>query len=150
TSLRARRCFIKGPHLTPTLHNIRRPPRPKSKGKQAAGARVALDSFALSVLGTVFRNEIRSYAKLPGVHIRDFAQTDKLRVMTYTRMESQAKDLCPTLFKMLHMLSTSVRRRGSWVYNKRDVVSRYTVTRSNPRLRSCYHSHVLRWSLPSS
>ncbi|KAG9081759.1 hypothetical protein FS749_007414 [Ceratobasidium sp. UAMH 11750] len=120
TSSNARRSFIHGPHLIPTLHNIHRPPRPKAKGKQAAGAKVALDRFALSVLGTTFRNEIRSYSKLPGVNIRDFAQTDKLQSMTYDWMESQAKNTCPTLFKMLHMISTSVCRQNSWVYNRTD------------------------------
>ncbi|KAG9079741.1 hypothetical protein FS749_008276 [Ceratobasidium sp. UAMH 11750] len=107
TSLRARKTFIHGPHLIPTLHNIRQPPRHSSKGKRAAGAREALDCFALSVLGVTFRNEIRSYAKLPGVHIRDFSQTGKLHAMTYARMESQAKAGCPKLFKMLHVTTCS-------------------------------------------
>ncbi|KAG8710472.1 hypothetical protein FRC08_017120 [Ceratobasidium sp. 394] len=119
-SISARKSFIRGSLLVPTLHNLYRPPRLESKGKQAAGARAALDSFALHILGTTFRNEIRSYSKLPGVNIKDFAQTDRLKAMTYGRMESQAKEKCPTLFKVLHMLSTSVRRHGAWAYNKRD------------------------------
>ncbi|KAG8705141.1 hypothetical protein FRC08_001820 [Ceratobasidium sp. 394] len=119
-SISARKSFIRGPLLVPMLHNLYRPPRLESKGKQAAGARATLDGFALFVLGTTFHNEIRSYSKLPGVHIKDFAQTDRLKVMTYDRMESQAKEKCPTLFKVLHMLSMSVRRRGAWAYNERD------------------------------
>ncbi|KAG8681359.1 hypothetical protein FRC09_017538 [Ceratobasidium sp. 395] len=119
-SFDARKSFIRGRYLSPLLHNIWKPPRPPSGGRQAAGARKALDRFALCILGSSFRKEIRSYAKLPGVSIGDFAETDQLKAMTYKRLESDVKSTCPGLFRLLHALSSSVYRRGEWTYKEGD------------------------------
>ncbi|KAG9087108.1 hypothetical protein FRC07_012907, partial [Ceratobasidium sp. 392] len=116
----ARYNFMHGQYLVPTLLNIREPPRTKSKAKRADGARRKLDIFALSTVIKTFRDEVRSYSKLPGVNIRDFAHTDRLRAMTYERMELDIKRTCPILFRALHTLSTSVRRRSQWVVAQKD------------------------------
>lgn len=118
----ARKSFMRNKYLIPTLHNIRTPPRRTSKGKRPPSAKEALDKFSLSTMCVSFRSELQSYSKLPGADINAFAQTDRLSGMTYNKMESEVRDRCPTLFKLLHVLSTSVRRRGKWCVNMRDSV----------------------------
>lgn len=112
--------FMRGQYFIPTLHNICHPPRLKSKGKCPPGAKEVLDQFSLAITCLSFWQELRSYAKLPGVNIREFAETDKLKAMSYEHMESDVKKHCPTLFKALHMLSTSVHWHGKWCINLED------------------------------
>ncbi|CUA67950.1 E3 ubiquitin-protein ligase listerin [Schizosaccharomyces pombe 972h-] [Rhizoctonia solani] len=109
----ARSSFIKGNYLVPLLENIRVPPRTEAKGKRPDSAKDTLDRFALATMCSTFQRELTSYGSIPPVHIRDFIDPERLGAMSYAKLKKQVEDHCPTLFKVLHYLSSFNRQKRS-------------------------------------
>lgn len=57
------RTDFRGSYLIPTFRNVRISPRPKARGALTDGAKDSLNAFALSLVGRLLRDEMKSFEK---------------------------------------------------------------------------------------
>ncbi|KAF8594262.1 hypothetical protein BDV93DRAFT_565628 [Ceratobasidium sp. AG-I] len=107
-----------GEYLSPTLHNIRIPPRTKHNGPCAKGAKEEVDAFALLLVGLKLHQEMRDFAKAySGVKASALSERDLLEAINFDSIEDKVHKFAPTLFMVLYMLGTCIFRGGRWQSN---------------------------------
>lgn len=120
-SMQNARADFRGSYLVPTLHNVRMPPRTKSKGPSTEGAKESLDAFALSLVGQQLRDEMKTFEKEYGnIKSEELSEKAPLEAIDFDRIEAKVHTHAPKLFTLLYMLGTCIFRRRQWKSNGSD------------------------------
>ncbi|KAG8783702.1 hypothetical protein FRC12_019441 [Ceratobasidium sp. 428] len=119
--IRTARKEFRNKYLISTLQNTRIPPRTDAKGGRVKKGKELIDRYALAITALRLRDEMRAFeSSYENVKPAAFTQRDFLKSMDFDSIESLVHTLCPTIFCLLYMLSTSIYRRQHWASNKSD------------------------------